>query len=377
MHATPHQQSVRTAKKGTQGMNQISRSQAIALVVVVAMPLAVFAQASGTWAFTGPVAKAASDASSTLMQNGKVLVAGGNIGGIGAVFPWAQVYDPGTNSWKATPNMKAARNWSTGTLLPDGRVLIVGGSNGKLNGDKLGILKTAEFYDPASGTFTLSGGKMATTRANHTATLLPNGKVLIAGGMNVYVPRIRWGSCTNLAELYDPATDSFSPAGAMTVVHCGHTATLLQNGRVLVVGGTDAELYDPASNSWSSAGTMNAAHGGSAVLLPNGKVLLAGATTPPELYDPATGTFSVTGSPANLYSGTRSAVLLANGKVLIAGGPAGQCELYDSFTGTWSATGSLNSTRFGFGMSLLPNGSVLVTDGNLGYQVMSAEIYTP
>jgi N-acetylneuraminic acid mutarotase len=310
------------------------------------------------------------------MQNGKVLVAGGNIGGIGAVFPWAQVYDPVANTWTATPNMKAARNWNAGALLPDGRVFISGGSNGKLSGDKLGILKTVEFYDPAAGTFTLSAAKMKTPRASHTATLLPNGKVLVAGGMNVYVPRIRWGSCTNLAELYDPATDSFSSAGAMSVVHCGHTATLLQNGKVLIVGGTDAELYDPATNSWSSAGTMNAAHAGSAVLLPNGKVLLAGATVPAELYDPATGTFTVTGSPANLY-GANTAVLLTNGKVLIAGGPAGQCELYNPVSGTWSVTGGLNSVRFGFGLSLLSDGRVLVTDGMTSYQIMSAEIYTP
>jgi N-acetylneuraminic acid mutarotase len=345
------------------------------LVCVLSLSLAAFAQ-SGTWAFTGSVAKAASNASSTLMQNGKVLVAGGNIGGIGAVFPWAQVYDPAANTWKATPNMKSGRNWPTGTLLPDGRVMLVGGSNGKLSGDNLVLLKTAEFYDPASGTFTLSGSKMATPRANHTATLLLNGKVLIAGGMNVMVPRIRWGSCTNLAELYDPATDKFSSAGAMAVVHCGHNAVLLPNGKVLIVGGSDAELYDPSTNSWSSAGTMNAAHAGSAVLLNNNKVLLAGATVPAELYDPTTGTFIVTGSPASLY-GYNTATLLTNGKVLMVGGPAGQSELYDPMSGAWSATGTLNTTRFAFAQSLLSDGRVLITDGSFGYQVMSAEIYTP
>jgi WD40 repeat protein len=348
---------------------------AILIVSLAILSLTAFAQ-SGTWVFTGPVAKAATNASSTLMQNGKVLVAGGNVGGIGAVFPDAQVYNPATNTWTATAKMKAGRNWNTGTLLPDGRVLLAGGSNGKLSGDNLVILKTAELYDPIAGTFTLSAAKMKTPRANHTATLLPNGKVLIAGGMNVMVPRIRWGSCTNLAELYDPATDTFSSAGAMAVVHCGHNATLLQNGKVLIVGGTDAELYDPATNSWSSAGTMNAAHAGSAVLLPNGNVLLAGATATAQLYDPASGTFTVTGSPANLY-GYNTAALLANGKVLMAGGPAGQCELYDPLSGTWSATGSLNTARSGFTLNLLSDGRVLVTDGSFGYQVMSAEIYTP
>lgn len=357
-------------------MRSKSRNFAILLVSLTALSFASFAQGSGTWAYTGPVARASSSATSTLMPNGNVLVAGGNIGGIGAVYPWAQVYDPSANIWKATPNMKSGRNLSTGTLLPDGRVLIVGGSNGRLNGDYLGILKTSEFYNPATGTFVLSASKMTTPRANQTATLLPSGKVLVTGGMNVMVPRIRWGSCTNLAEVYDSATDSWSSAGAMSVVHCGHTATLLQNGKVLIVGGTDAELYDPATNGWSSAGTMNASHSGSAVLLQNGKVLLAGATVPAELYDPASGTFSVTGSPTYLY-GSNTSVLLANGKVLIAGGPAGQCELYDPFSGTWSATGTLKTTRYGFALSLLRDGRVLVTDGNFGYQIMSAEIYTP
>ncbi len=344
-------------------------------ISVTALPFSASAQ-SGTWAFTGSVAKAATNASSILMQNGKVLVAGGNIGGIGAVYPWAQVYDPVTSAWSATRDMKSGRNWPTGTLLPDGRVLIVGGSNGKPNGDNLVILKTAEFYDPAAGTFSLSGAKMKTPRANHTATLLPNGKVLIAGGMNAMIPRIRWGSCTNLAELYDPATGTFSSAGAMAVVHCGHNAALLPNGKVLIVGGNDAELYDPATNSWTSAGTMNASHAGSAVLLNNGKVLLAGSTVPAELYDPATGTFSVTGSPTSVY-GYNTAALLTNGKVLMVGGPAGQSELYDPVSGTWSATGTLNSLRFGFALSLLSYGRVLATDGSVSYQVMSAEIYTP
>lgn len=358
-------------------MNRSIRILAILLAILIVLPLVALAQGAGTWAFTSPVARAASNASSTLMQNGKVLVAGGNIGGIGAVFKWAQVYDPTTNTWTATPNMKAPRNWPSGTLLPDGRVLIVGGSNGNLNGNYLGILKTAEFYDPASGTFTLSAARMKVQRAAHTATLLPNGKVLVAGGMNVYVPRIRWGSCTDTAELYDPATDTFSSAGKMSTVRCGHTATLLQNGKVLVAGGITAELYDPATNSWTATGSMNVARGGhSAVLLPNGTVLVTGPTASAELYDPPSGTWALTGSPANAYL-ANSTALLTNGRVLAVGGPAGQCELYNSASGTWSPTGSLNSARFAFALSLLSDGRVLVTNGSFGYQVMSAEMYTP
>ncbi len=353
-----------------------ARLRCLAVVCLLAsMSLLAWAQ-SGTWSYTAPVAKAQSNAASTLLQNGKVLVAGGDIGGIGAAVNWAQVYDPAANTWTAASNMKSARDWPTATLLPDGRVLLAGGSNGKLNGNYLGILKTVEVYDPATGTFTPSAAKMATPRAKHSATLLPNGKVLIAGGMNAMVPRIRWGSCTSLAELYDLATDTFSSAGAMATVHCGHNAVLLPNGKVLIVGGKDAELYDPATNSWSSAGTMNAAHAGSAILLTDGKVLLTGSTTPAELYDPVSGTFTVTGSPIYLY-GYNTAALLLSGKVLITGGPAGQAEIYDPLSGTWSSTGSLNSTRMSFTVTPLSDGRILVTDGQVSYQIMSAEIYTP
>src|SRR5450631_1008847 len=200
--------------------------------------MAARAQSSGTWSVTGSIAKYASGPSSNLMLDGKVLTAGGNLGGIGAgaVFPWAQVCDPASNSWKATPNMKSGRNGLSGTTLPNGQVLLVGGSSGG-NGNNLIILKTAELYDPVHGTFTMTTGKMTTARMGQTATLLANGKVLIVGGMNVYSIAIRWGSCTNLAELYDPATRTFSPAGAMSSPRCGHTSTLLQNGKILVAGG--------------------------------------------------------------------------------------------------------------------------------------------
>lgn len=366
-------------------MNRSIRFLVMLLVIFTAVSLTALAQ-SGTWAFTGPVASAGSNASSTLLQDGRVLFAGGNFGGIGVASKNAQLYSPVTNTWSAATKMRAARNWPTGTLLPDGRVLIVGGSNGKLSGNYLVILKTAELFDPAAGTFTLSAAKMKTARGGQTATLLPNGKVLITGGMNVYMPRIRWGTCTNLAELYDPATDTFSSAGAMSTPRCGHSATLLPNGKVLVVSGTTAELYDWTTNTWSATGSPSVARNGSGVaLLANGKVLFAGPVASAELYDPVSGTWSATGSPSNTYANgaTNPAVLLLNGKVLMVGGQqsvggaTGLCELYDPVAGTWAPTGSLNSTRLSFTMNLLSDGRVLVTDGNLGYQVMSAEVYTP
>jgi len=236
---------------------------------------------------------------------------------------------------------------------------------------------------------------MSVARFNHTATLLRSGKVLITGG--------RYSSTGGLssAELYDPASGTFSATGSMREGRWYHTATLLQNGKVLVAGGTpdnntsmsSAELYDPASGTFSAAGSMRVARNFHvAVLLPNGNVLLAGGgagrgsatLASAELYDPSAGTFSTTGSmsaPRQQYS----ASLLRNGKVLVIGGSTGSAnlssaELYDPAAGLFSATGAMNSTRCRHSATLLPNGKVLVTGGvssDRNITVPTAELYDP
>ncbi|MHB9140008.1 MAG: Kelch repeat-containing protein, partial [Victivallaceae bacterium] len=172
-------------------------------------------------------------------------------------------------------------------------------------------------------TWQASVGSMGSAKNSHTATLLPNGKILVAGGYN--------GASISLAELYDPATKTFSATGSMSSAREGHSATLLPNGKVLVAGGSgagilsSAELYDPAAGTFSATGSMSSARTAhTATLLPNGKVLVAGgyngaSISTAELYDPAAGTFSATGSMgAARYAYT--ATLLPNGKVLVAGG---------------------------------------------------------
>src|SRR5437868_7051110 len=221
-----------------------------------------------------------------------------------------------------TGSLATARNGHTATLLPNGKVLVAGGQNGN------SILTSAELYDPASGTWSATGS-LATARAFHTATLLPNGKVLVAGGGN------------NSAELYDPASGTWSATGNLATARAFHTATLLLNGKVLIVAGqgnsapfvlASAELYDPASGTWGATGNLAAARfGHTAALLPTGKVLGAGGEgrfqtvlASAELYDPASGTWSATGS---LVFGRylHIATLLPDGRVLIAAGvgPAG------------------------------------------------------
>ena len=148
-----------------------------------------------------------------------------------------------------TGNLVTARFFHTATLLPNGKVLVAGGLH---DGS---TLASAELYDPASGTWTATGS-LATARDHHTATLLPNGKVLVAGGFDGSVALAS-------AELYDPASGTWTATGSLATARYGHTATLLPNGKVLVAGGlTDsgslasAELYDPASGTWTATGSL-------------------------------------------------------------------------------------------------------------------------
>ena len=247
----------------------------------------------------------------------------------------------------------------------------------------------------SSGTFT-PAGTMAVARGFHTATRLPDGTVLIAGG-RVSGHQDYRGTVTASAEVYDPSTGTFSAAGNMTVARTWHTATLLPNGKALIVGGAlppddrTAELFDPSTRTFTRTGdTVSAQHGASATLLKNGKVLIAGGIEPvcctqptpvstPELYDPSTGTFTSTGrfvGPGDgfyLKDGPNSpaVTMLADGRVLFAAEPFS--ELYDPTSGTFSETGAMKTTCGPFygtpnyisgrTATLLAGGDVLVTGG--------------
>jgi N-acetylneuraminic acid mutarotase len=316
-----------------------------------------------------------------------VFVAGGtgSTSGAAAILSSAELYDPATNTWSPAASMATARDSSTATLLPSGKVLVAGGSG------FAGILSSAELYDPAGNSWS-SAGSMAIPRDEATATLLPSGKVLVAGGASHY------DCCTAVAsaELYDPATNSWSPAASMATARYGQTATLLPNGKVLVAGGAaataalaSAELYDPATNTWSSAGSMASPRAyATATLLPSGKVLVAGGygrfgddVPSAELYDPATNRWSSAGRMATGRD-TATATLLPSGQVLVAGGEAASeslasAELYDPATNTWSSAGSMAMARRLHTATLLPSGQVLVAGGLDGGFDPSAELYTP
>jgi WD40 repeat protein len=337
----------------------------------------------------------------TLLLDGRVLVAGG-AGDLAS----AELYDPGTGRWTATGSMAHGRSAQTATRLQDGRVLVAGGSINPA-GDQLA---SAELYDPAAGRWTATGS-LNTVRSGHTATLLPDGKVLVAGGTDLQRMQLESLQLAALtaAELYDPATGIWAAIGSMTEERTGHTATLLPDGRVLVAGGNldggafgaTAELYDPATGRWARTGNMTDSRmHHAATLLPDGRVLVSGgmvgsdytsdrqcsAGGPPsvcsaEQYDPSMGRWTATGSMHADRIGHRT-TLLPDGTVLVVGlgvsfgqpDAAPVAELYHPGSGQWTATASPAKTR-GLTATLLLDGRVLATGGDSDSRV--TELYYP
>jgi hypothetical protein len=339
---------------------------------------------AASWTLTGSMARPGEGDTATLLRDGRVLLIHSYLGD-GKKYP-AELYDPTTGSWTATGST-FGDSW--GVTLLDGRVLA---------GDQGGH---TERYDPGTGSWTTTGSLVAAHEGGETATLLLDGRVLLAGGFGGPPPK----GVTASAELYDPASGTWTVTGSMVTPRADHTATLLPDGRVLLAGGHDwenatatAELYDPATGTWTATGTMSRPlAGGTAALLRDGKVLVADfALAAPcaaahcslvfvaELYDPVTGTWTATESTPTPHYGRYTATLLPDGMLLVAGGAdsgsegyflLASAELYDPGTGSWTATATMSVARDGHTATLLHNGKVLVTGGEGGGT--SAELYDP
>jgi large repetitive protein len=333
-------------------------------------PPDVFDPATGGFTATGALpGLQLADRTATTLQDGRVLFLGG----------WdyersqssAELYDPKAATFAPTGAMGTGRYRPTATLLANGDVLVTGGSWVLWNSPEpqSSPIRTAELYHPATGTFT-STGSLHAGRSGHTATLLADGRVLIVGGTGGRERRKRHAS----AELYDPATGTFTPTGSLHAGRSAHTATLLADGRVLIVGGVDtqdkplrtAELYDPASGRFSRIRPLHTGRSGhTATLLDDGRVLIVGGvdgrrrpSRTAELYDPTRGRFLLTGSPPTArgtagpffptgsppgVQGAVAATLLRGGHVLVVGERT--ADIYDPATGNFAAV--LPRTRLG------------------------------
>ncbi|MDQ6755563.1 MAG: hypothetical protein M3004_01380 [Bacteroidota bacterium] len=314
----------------------------------------------------------------TLLKTGKVLITGGFAGS--TFLSSAEIYEPSLKIFTSVGHMSVARTGHTATLLPNGQVLIAGGYNGI-------YLSSTEIFDPQTQTF-FAGPVMNTPRSGHTATVLNDAKILFAGGVG-----IDW-SFLQSAELYDIQTKTFTPTGSMTTARESHTATLLKNGSVLITGGhkdrranikiySSAELYDPVSEKFKLIGNMSIIrHKHDAVRLDDGRVLINGGSderdsrgtyTSAELYNPVSSSFKLAGNMnITRYKHNGTSILLPNGNVLIAGG-ANRAEAYQTASGKFAVVyGNMGTERLFSCATLLQNGQVLITGGYNENQESSA-----
>jgi len=321
----------------------------------------------------------------TLLSDGRVLVAGGETNSAEtdatAALSSAAIFDPATDEWQVVGDMLQPRAGHTSTLLADGRVLVAGGAG------NAPATASAEIFDPATGSWSPTGFDLQSTRTGHTATLRPDGRIAVIGGRDAS------GHPLNSTEWFDPASGS-TAGPALAAGRAGHTATLLPDGRLLVTGGAGAgstplatsEMLAADGATWMAGPALGAPRSGhTATLLPGGTVLLVGgaaAENEQESIDLFAGTWG-TPPPAMTFARTaHTATLLRDGSVLVAGGAQsfGTLQAAERLlsTGVWQITGNLSQARYEHTATLLADGSVLVTGGQAGTTTLdSVERYQP
>jgi hypothetical protein len=295
----------------------------------------VYDPATRSFRLVAPMGTPRASHAAVALPDGRVLVSGGWTGR--RATTGAEVYDPDANRWTAVGDMTEERASLIATLLRDGRVLVIGGGEGGL-----GNLATAEVFDPATSTFSAVGSM----RSNHyLATALADGRVLVTGGLDAD------GKIAGSAEIFDPSTNEFRAAGSMSVRRVKHGAALLSDGTVLIVGGSDergyrgryssTEIYDPATGEFSLGPSMQWGRHklrDAVVLLPSGSVLVAGGAVHPEVFDPARKTFVPVAGELGGPQMFATATLLPDGDILVLGG-------YDDRTQSSSAAWLIRPTN--------------------------------
>jgi hypothetical protein len=335
------------------------------------------AVASSMWTTTGTMVETRFGESATLLADGRVLMAGGESewAGHGFTRTSAELFDPSTGQWTLTGSMHYPRLRQAAVRLADGRVLVVGGFISVAPGSDDRAQSNAEIYDPETGTWS-DTSSMTVPRVDATATLLPDGRVLVAGGI---APGLFEGPLQT-AEIYDPSRNAWAQAAPMSTARTSHTATLLPDGRVLVVGGgccgqpalASAEVFDPTTGAWNATGSLASARRWlTSTPMADGRVLVFGGdnngtpVTTAELWDPLTGRWAGTAAPAS----DGQAVLLQDGRVFMKGQGAG--EIYDPTLGSWTSVGGPSHGRADQTLTLLLDGRVLLT------YVEAAAIFNP
>jgi YVTN family beta-propeller protein len=295
------------------------------------------------------------DHTASRLPDGRVMVAGG-INFQDGVLTAVEIFDPATKRWSPATSMARERLGHRAVTLQDGRVLVVGG----LDANNAQIA-SAEIFDPTSGAWS-AAGSMALGRTDHSATLLADGRVLIAGG----TPQ-----STATTEIYNPATNSWSAGTSMRVPRAKHAASPMADGKVLVAAGwnnsnllSSAEIFDPATNTWAAISSPGERLSSSATLLNDGQILVAGGTNSAIRYNAANNMWSAAGALSAREDHT--ATRLADGRVVVAGGGGAETStfLYDQTTNTWTATAALLFARLKHTATLLNDGSVLIAGGN-------------
>jgi hypothetical protein len=291
-----------------------------------------------------------------------------------------EAFDPASGSVTDAGTLSFFHNSGVAVVMPSGRINVFGGT------DSMGATPQIEINDDATPCWG-SAGTMRNPRAESAVVALPDGSALVAGGRSG--PGLRTVLAT--AERYFSDTGLWSPAATMGVPRRASTATLLPDGKVLVAGGwlsdgtasTAAELYDPATNRWSTLESMSLGHAGhAAVLLASGKVLVVGggagaAQRAAEELDPGSGVWTRLPDMTQLRA-RPAAVLLGGGRALVVGGGAGPTEEYAEDSRTWTTVGELSAARDGAAAAVLPGGKVLVTGGTVsGTPVQTTELYDP